>query len=145
MRQLYPLRNAILLLAIWLITISLSGCLQPRGIDLAIKNFTSSAYVLNVKINNQWGQLLYDLSIPLEPATQSASFNYYHEFDSEFEQLVVKTTLESVHKSEVVDSQIGFWPGKAGSANGASSNRILIQIGIVEQQGQVKANFMGLL
>lgn len=142
---LYPLRNLIRFLATWLIAMSLSGCLQSRGIDLAIKNFTPSAYVLNVKINNQWGQLLYNLAIPIEPANQSAPFGYYHEFDNEFEQLVVKTTLESVPGSEVIDHQIGFWPGQAGSANGASANRILIQIGIVEQQGQVKAKFMGLL
>ena len=142
---LSPLRNFVLFLATGLIAISLNGCLQPRGIDLAIKNFTSSAYVLNVKINNQWGQLLYDLAIPMEPANQSAPFDYYHEFDNEFEQLVVKTTLESVPDSEVIAQQIGFWPGQAGSAKGVSSNRILIQIGIVEQQGQVKANFMGLL
>ena len=89
--------------------------------------------------------MLYNLSIPIEPADENIPFDYYHEFNCNFERFVVKTTLEQVPTSQVLDEQIGFWPGEAGSANGAASKHILVQIGIIEQENQIKAKFMGIL
>ena len=134
-------------LVMCIMLISLHGCIgeTERGIHLAIRNFTQHEYALNVVLHDQVGYSLLDLSIPIEHAEGNTSFSYDHQIDGQFESLLVKIRLEEVPSGKVLDQKIGFWPGKAGTAEGGSSNRIVIEIGIVEQEGQVKANFMGLI
>jgi len=125
----------------------MSGCFEAteKGVNLAIRNFTEDEYVLNVAIHDQLGYLLADLSIPIASAEAKMPFTYYHELNCTFDSLVVKTRLEALPNGERLDNQVAFWPGEAGMANGASSNRIIVQIGIIDQEGQIKAKFMGIL
>lgn len=139
--------NRLLFIVIMIFSFGMSGCFEQEqhGINLAIRNFTSHEYVLNVAIHDQLGYALSNLSIPIEEAEGKMPFTYYHEINCEFDNLVVKTRLEAVPNSELIDKKVGFWPGEAGSADGASSNRIIVQIGIIESEGQIQANFMGIL
>ena len=58
---------------------------------------------------------------------------------------MVKAHLEKVPSGETIDKNIGFWPESIGIPDGASSNRIMIEIGIIHFQNRVRIKFGSIL
>jgi hypothetical protein len=112
--------------------------IEPRGVNLAIANFTNGAFLLNCQLSDEEGTILAKLAIPIRNAmtmeNSNRPYNYYYYNDKdlnfEFNKLVVHLKLLSAPSGELVAQRIAFWPGDAGVAYSAGSNRILVMVGI---------------
>lgn len=120
------------------------------GINIYIRNYTRKEYVLHLKFSNENGFLLNDLFIPIviqrnPTSTYKATFDYSGRFNAKFKNFVLESELLSIPNGNIISRNIAFWPGEAGSSDGASSNRIAVEIGIVEKDGKPKIDLNGIL
>ena len=121
-----------------------------KGVNIYIRNYIEREYILRMKFHDENGELLKKLAIPVQnqripTAHYSATFDYTGGFNAEFKRFGMQLELLTVPEGKRIARKLAFWPSEAGIPDGAGSNRIAVEIGIREKDGEVMIDLGGIL
>lgn len=112
----------------------------PRGVDIYVRNDTASDYALHLTLADPGGQALGRLTIPV--AARSLA---QRQLDASFTRIEVRACLTAPDGADPLAERLAGWPGEAGTAAGAASDRVAVELRVEERNGEPVLEFAGAL
>jgi hypothetical protein len=133
---------------------------EKKGFDVDAQNFTDGQYVLHLEASNEKGYLLHDVNIFIDNSSHAAGKSsaygregsFYGKYDCDFEELTLTLELVEATGGETLARSVRHWPVDltsmpflSKSIFSTKTSRILLEIGIVERNGNIEFDFGGLV
>lgn len=115
---------------------------QPvvQGLDIHARNDTDRDYELHIDITDQEGRPLGRLTMPVAARSLAR-----RQLDTAFERVQIHAWLTVPDAAEPIIERRADWPGEAGTAAGAASDRVAIDLRIEQRDGELTLEFAGVL